>query len=1404
MIAAITAGAVGFSGSAAIAAVPQQGHAKTNRPAPLTRSAKVARESAQALKQAKATGQSVPVTSLTTPTSTTVANSAGTFTLNQSVEPVRVWRGGAWQTLDAALHVNPDHSLSPNVTTNDLVLSGGGTGPLATMTSTGHTLALSWPTPLPAPTVSGATATYPSILDDVDLVVTISPQGDFSDTLVVKNKTAAANPALAKLTMATASNDLTVTADAAGDLKAAATGNGEPVFTASDPMMWDSATTTDDAGQQPAPSTTTEPGQGAHVAPIKATAQQTAAARTSGSGTTHSGSITLQPDTGLLTDTSTVFPVYIDPTWVTQRKGSTRQAWAQTDTINKSAAHWKPSILQNGYCGWDLTCSPTFKAESYVRMSVPSQLQGAQIYSSELDLTVYYGPYSSCSSAPNPGLELWWTGGISSSTTWDNAPSWKQKINTQYPPACSGQDVGFPITSFMQDHAQGASNLTFGIAAASESDKDAWKQFHATTLTMSTTYDRAPTLPTHPATSPGGPCQTGAPSATIIGNDDITFETVASDPDGDSLGTQFVIKNYGGSTVYDSGDAKTASSALTSYSGNVVRLLLRHEVIQNWHTDGATKAYTYSWYTRTSDGKLYSPTTGAGSSGSPCNFTYDPTQPSAPGRAVTTDSDGRAGALGQDGTFTFAPCAGALADPPVACTGTAPNRYVYQINSSPPLSVIATGGPQTVQVPLSHVGLNTLTVFALSSGGNPGPTASIDFNVTGPATPYADADLDGDTHPDLLAYGTGTTPGLWLATGDGTGNLNMPTDIGAAGTGINTAGTPADWNGAQVLHGDFTGNHVQDVIAYYPTGTNAGGTSVLYGNGDSLPLTPVSDSQKNLPAGQFADYSLNGDGDNPIDLVAAGNASLTSTGITDLIGIAGDDANGYELDLYATCGDCDATGYGYYQTLASPADSPDGAGDWKNFSLATAQPGGKTVLFALKKSTGELWESTNPNQDPATPIGTSSANGGTWAKITAPWTTAPTLVSGDVNTAGKVELWAQSGNNATPYTLSASSLAQGTTVSLLAPNHEWPLTANSGPTSSCTATVCTPDTRGGSDAPVTGGVTFSSDTTYGTVADLDGTGYLTAPPNMIHSSNTLALALSFRADPGSSGILVSTGNDTPDKVNPATMPVMYIGTDGRLYAQFWNGAITPMISPQPVNDGQWHTATLNAYDAGGGAYHQGLYLDDTPRIGMAGSSPVNNIDPLNYIGAGVFPANTSTKTWINAPGVTTKNRPSYFSGQISHVAYYAANISTAELSAWWKPAPLVGPIVSNVSNGICIDDADAKTTDANKIQIHTCNNTAAENWSINPSGSSNTITMTLSGVTKCMDVDHSGTTDGTLVQLYTCNNSAAQQWHLDSSGQIWNPNSGKCLDDPKSSTINGTQLQIYTCNLSKAQYWIVP
>src|SRR2546423_2358096 len=167
----------------------------------------------QALIQAKAAGQPVEATAATTVTDTVTANPNGSLTRSRTLLPVRKLVNGVWTALDATLKRNPNGSISPTVSTDDLALSGGGTGPMATMRTEDKTLSVGMPMTLPTPTLSGNSATYSSVLPGVDLKITANTLGGFSDVLVVHDATAAANPALTALTMTTHATGLTVTAD---------------------------------------------------------------------------------------------------------------------------------------------------------------------------------------------------------------------------------------------------------------------------------------------------------------------------------------------------------------------------------------------------------------------------------------------------------------------------------------------------------------------------------------------------------------------------------------------------------------------------------------------------------------------------------------------------------------------------------------------------------------------------------------------------------------------------------------------------------------------------------------------------------------------------------------------------------------------------------------------------------------------------------------------------------------------------------------------------------------------------------------------------------------------------------------------------------------------------------------
>ena len=125
-----------------------------------------------------------------------------------------------------------------------------------------------------------------------------------------------------------------------------------------------------------------------------------------------------------------------------------------------------------------------------------------------------------------------------------------------------------------------------------------------------------------------------------------------------------------------------------------------------------------------------------------------------------------------------------------------------------------------------------------------------------------------------------------------------------------------------------------------------------------------------------------------------------------------------------------------------------------------------------------------------------------------------------------------------------------------------------------------------------------------------------------------------------------------------------------------------------------------------------------------------------------------------------------------------------------------GTIVAGDNMAKCLDDNSGSTANGTKIEMWDCNNTAAQNFTMNSNG-----TIGFGG--SCLDITGAGTANGTLVELWTCNGGANQQW-LPVNGMLVNPVSGRCLDDPAFTTTNGTQLDIWDCNGGSNQQWAIP
>jgi hypothetical protein len=143
---------------------------------------------------------------------------------------------------------------------------------------------------------------------------------------------------------------------------------------------------------------------------------------------------------------------------------------------------------------------------------------------------------------------------------------------------------------------------------------------------------------------------------------------------------------------------------------------------------------------------------------------------------------------------------------------------------------------------------------------------------------------------------------------------------------------------------------------------------------------------------------------------------------------------------------------------------------------------------------------------------------------------------------------------------------------------------------------------------------------------------------------------------------------------------------------------------------------------------------------------------------------------------------------------------TGSVSFTWtvRPAPDNGPTgaVRLDLAGKCLDDYGNRAANGSKVDIWSCNGSAAQRWTLAADG-----TMRIHG--QCLDIAHNGTRSGDKLQLWSCTGGSNQSWAIGTDAELVS-DTGMCLDDTGVSTSNGTQVQIWGCNGGNNQRWTVP
>ena len=596
----------------------------------------------------------------------------------------------------------------------------------------GHTIAYTWPGTLPEPVLDGPRALYSEVMPGVDLLLVAREEGGFGQLLIVKNRQAAQNEALATVSYGLTSKTATFRHDPKASRVQVLDKAGKEVGTIPTPFGWDSSGRDPELPPgQAAPRTSTatpadvlklsgltgiEPGARSAPLPIRLDGENT--------GNAH---LRLQAaETTLFTDEKVKFPVFIDPPL-----NSAWQAWTTAYRPYPSSSFWNGTNFSSGTSdarvGYESDTGGL--GRSFWRMGFSSSYKGATF--TRATFKVLNNHSWSCTTRE---FSFWLTGAISSGTTWNAQPSWSTKLDAQSfahgwsSSSCPDEYEAFDVKAAAQKGADnGWSNITFGMRATSESDTQTWRKFRATSATLEVVYNTKPYEPTAGTTSPGGDCVPGPGGGLTVAKTNITLSANAKDPDGNLSKLRFRFLKTGGTpTEYLATPNASGTATVT--------------IPATFPLDDKTM---YSWDVRAED------STGAVSTffppgTEPCRLTIDATAPPQPD--VTSDvfkkatSDGATWAtvkFGGTGAITF------------KSAGAAKFRFGFEgINY---VDVNAVNGEYTkTDLTPPHAGPNWLHVFALDALGN--VSARTDYNFYVPPRDTADGpgDVGGDGIADLL------------------------------------------------------------------------------------------------------------------------------------------------------------------------------------------------------------------------------------------------------------------------------------------------------------------------------------------------------------------------------------------------------------------------------------------------------------------------------------------------------------------------------------------------------------------------------------------------------------------------------------------------------------------------------
>jgi RHS repeat-associated protein len=207
-----------------------------------------------------------------------------------------------------------------------------------------------------------------------------------------------------------------------------------------------------------------------------------------------------------------------------------------------------------------------------------------------------------------------------------------------------------------------------------------------------------------------------------------------------------------------------------------------------------------------------------------------------------------------------------------------------------------------------------------------------------------------------------------------------------------------------------------------------------------------------------------------------------------------------------------------------------------------------------------------------------------------------------------------------------------------------------------------------------GGVQFGQGSALAAVGDADKSvkfatsAHLVLPSGIASRSRDEAVEMWFKTSGNAVQPLLGYQKNERGPLRGG-MPVLYVGSDGKLRGQFWHGSAAPMASASAVNDNQWHHVVLSSMGT-----RQSLYLDGVAIDTITQSVVDHEQFPFNVVGTA---AALAPSAW---PAYGTETHQNFL-GQIDEVALYSHPLTTKDVTTHWQQGRNAADQLTSITSG---------------------------------------------------------------------------------------------------------------------------